>query len=792
MRNWNLTLNDPLELTLCNDARLGPTSYTNDQIWQLVCGIGEPPALAAQTTFGLRARSFRLFPIFILAERRISDPTIFYRPPVFHKLYPNFLLISFSPFEAIDVISEYWIPDCDSLACRLKITNTGNETVDLGVEWVALLSPNGGHRMAPLEIKAAQILHGKTNDLSPVVFTTGGSGTTVSPYPALISQHNLEPEKTLVLTLSQSSQSNGEDSFKKTQTIACRKWEAEIARIEMTNHSWLDIYTGDPDWDTAFYLAQKIACSFIHSPTPSLPGHSLILTRQPDFGYSLRGDGVDYGFLWNGQTPLDVYYLSGFLLPGAYEIIKDLLFNFVHIQNENGFIDLKPGLAGQRSRLLATPILAAIAWKLFHLDEDEKFLRKVYPHLLKFFETWFSDPHDRDTDGIPEWDHPTQMGFEEHPLFSYWFNWSQGVDITTTESPSLCSFLYNECQRLLQISAQINQLEKHQVFAITLERLTNKVNSMWSLAHQSYLYQDRDTHQSLSGEIIVQHFGPGLLEIQKKFPDPCRLSINLYCLGERTARPKISIHGIDSLGQNRDEQITYDHFRWHIGYGSLTGDFAYRQIDRIDIQDIQDDDNVIIRTIGYDFLDHTSLLPLWAGIPDQTQAEKLIQNTLTNPDSYWLPFGIPASPRPAENTANAGYKAVHMLYNSLIGEGLIRYGFREKAAELVRRLMPAVIHSLKEEKTFYQYYHAQTGQGFGERNTLNGLPPLGLFMDTLGIEILTSNRVKLQGINPYPWPVTVKYRGLSILRGKEKTVVTFPNGQSTTIEDPTPCTVALV
>jgi hypothetical protein len=38
-------------------------------------------------------------------------------------------------------------------------------------------------------------------------------------------------------------------------------------------------------------------------------------------------------------------------------------------------------------------------------------------------------------------------------------------------------------------------------------------------------------------------------------------------------------------------------------------------------------------------------------------------------------------------------------------------------------------------------------------------------------------------LNPYPWPVTVKYRGLTVLRQKEKTVVIFPDGQTVTVSD---------
>jgi hypothetical protein len=92
--------------------------------------------------------------------------------------------------------------------------------------------------------------------------------------------------------------------------------------------------------------------------------------------------------------------------------------------------------------------------------------------------------------------------------------------------------------------------------------------------------------------------------------------------------------------------------------------------------------------------------------------------------------------------------------------------------------MAAVVQNLKSEVAFQRYYQADTGHGVGERNALTGLAPLGLFLDTLGVRLISPSRVALTGINPFPWPVTVKYRGMTILRQREKTVVIFPDGQT--------------
>ena len=105
--------------------------------------------------------------------------------------------------------------------------------------------------------------------------------------------------------------------------------------------------------------------------------------------------------------------------------------------------------------------------------------------------------------------------------------------------------------------------------------------------------------------------------------------------------------------------------------------------------------------------------------------------------------------------------------------------------------MEPIVHSLKQNAAFRSSYHAGDGSGLGEKDALSGLAPLSLFLDTLGVHPISAHKVSIQGNNPFPWPVTVKYRGLTISRQKEKTVVIFPDGQTLAITDPAPRIVSL-
>ncbi len=480
-----------------------------------------------------------------------------------------------------------------------------------------------------------------------------------------------------------------------------------------------------------------------------------------------------------------------FFPPGAVEFVKGLLKNYLAIQNDDGFIDWKPGLAGQQSFILSTPILAAIAWKIYSICADDAFIADIFPGLLKFFRTWFFPRRDRDGDGIPEWDHLSQAGLEVHVAYSRWQRWSAGTDISSAESPSLNAFLYQECQCLIQMAkiignpAQVADLERDS------ERLRLAVEIAFDVNRGRYQDVDRDTHFSTHSEPIAERLGPGIIEINRKFEHPIRPLIHIFSENQTSRRPRLIIHGISASGQPRLEKVMEERFKWFSGRGVFTGERVYQVLEKIEIGDIHEDDHVMIFSAGYDHCDLTSLLPLWAGIPDEERAKILIEQTIHNPNLFWRPAGLPVSLEPPSDPDAVLCQSANMIWNTLIGEGLVRYGFREIAADLVSRLMIGVIKNLKQDNAFRQYYHAETGMGLGEKNTLQGLAPLSLFMETLGVRLLSNQKVILTGYNPFPWPVTVKYRGLTVLRLKDKSTVIFPDGQAVAIDNPAAQIVSL-
>ena len=105
MRTWNLKFDDPYSITIAADGRIGETNYLDDQIWEFSSSSGDPSALAVYTTYGLRARSMRLFPRFTIGNKSVINPDNFFLKLEINIILPNYLKLTFSPFEDIDVIA---------------------------------------------------------------------------------------------------------------------------------------------------------------------------------------------------------------------------------------------------------------------------------------------------------------------------------------------------------------------------------------------------------------------------------------------------------------------------------------------------------------------------------------------------------------------------------------------------------------------------------------------------------------------------------------------------------------
>ena len=793
MRDWSLRLGDPLHLTLAADARLTKPDYPNDHIWEVELGSNDPErsAVGITTTFGSRARSMRLFLRFTEDGNSLTDPNTFASKPSLRRFYPNFLTLDFVPFENLQTTADFWVPESHSVAGRVTLVNKTTTVRNIQLEVCAALAHLDGQSIIPTQQQLVNILAGQTSGIAPVIFMTGGPKHGPGPHASLILELELGPGATRTISFAEAALDTIPEGFDLARKTAARAWQAELARIEMLDASQtLDIRTGDPEWDATLAFSQKAAHA-LFMQSDQLPYPSFVQARHSDHGHSNKGDGTDYPPAWNGQFVLDAYYLAS-ILNVVPQVAKNLILNFLATQNEDGEVDGKPGIAGQRGRFLAMPILSSMAWKYYQTTQDQDFLSDVFPKLVKFFWSWFSGTHDRNRDGTPEWDHILQTGLEDNPLFDVWNPWSQGMDVSFVHSPSLESMLYREALTLIRIGKKLGKPnEETALIFAQADKLKESLDTSWNSRISYYSYRDRETGVMTEPKVIAKRKGDGSMRPKFESETPVRLLVEIQTKSPAAKRPEVEISEYFTKSKGETEVIAGHQFQWRTGGLVATTQMTWQRVGRISVVGLEENDKINIKIVDMTGEDITLGLPLWAGALEQQRAYAMIGRNLMTADRFDRPFGMPSMPTVPDKDAEQIALSVSLPWNLLLAEGLLAYGFRAEATRLTAHIMNAIIQNLKQNRAFYQRYHAEKGTGIGERNSLTGFAPVGLFMQALGVTIFSGTRVKLEGRNLFPFAVTIKYKGLSIARGQEQTTVTFANGESVIVKDETPCIVEM-
>lgn len=764
-------------LELACDARLQHPDYVDDHIWEIRVGGGEPPAISAATTYGLRARQMRLFPRFCRDGRWLSDPSEFAEDVHVQRCFPNYAAVLCTPYPSIDVELEFWVPESHLLCGRIHLTNHTTQEQSIDLELAAQLILAGkGEAIAIWEQVVSPVLKGETEGLYPVLFMTGGPAAGSGTFPALMLHSTLQPAASRVVTWALATCREAGESFEQARLATARNWEAELTRITRTNASHaIEINSGNPEWDTIFALSQKAARSLVMGPEAGLPYPSFVSARRPDNGYSPKVTGTDYQHLWNGQAPLSAYYLSMYALPADLEFRRQLVMNFLATQASSGDIDNKPGLAGQRSRMQAAPFLCQLAWNSHAPGDATAWLEEVFDPLYRYLQAWFKPTRDRDGDGLPEWDHLQQMAFEDHPTFSRAENGGEGLEIHTAEDPALLTLLYLECKALQKMAGLQGDSTSLAWLEEIAKRLKEAVETSWDADSAAFLLQDRDLHKSTHGSILGTMSGSGRLVVTDQDDLPARLLIHIKAATENTRNPRINVHG-ERDGQEASEEITARSVFWVHNQAWITTEGTFERISEVELHGLDPRDDVSISTADLTRISLASFLPLLAGLATPDQVERMVSSHLANPAGFALPYGMPVTAT-KEDKAAGGWRTC-LPWNALIIEGLLESGQPVTAADLFRNMMEGIRNMLLLEGRFQGRYNALTGQPGGDANMLGNLAPVGLYLKLAGISIYTPQKVFIGDGYPFDDPITVQYQGIEIRRSRVGTTVIFADGQA--------------
>jgi hypothetical protein len=786
MRTWALGPDDPHERMLAADALAGPTDYLNDHIWEIHWQAGRPPALSIETTYARRARAMRIFAAFTADGPTVSDPSAFAQPPAIRCFLPSWMKIAFAPFEGIEVEAEYWVPGSHTLAGRLRLSNTTPRFQTLRVVLFATLEPlEGGRGMSGGSRAGAALLEGRTGDLCPVAFLAGGAAHIAGAVPGLELTVDLAPHAARPVMWSSAAEGTVESSFEAARDLAGRTWDAEIARLERLHSGWVDVQTGDPDWDAALALSQKAGLGAFVGPTRAFPAPSLVSMRTPDHGHSASNDGADHDDTWSGIDAGTMAYVAQQVVYAAPGHVRGLIDNHLTTQEPGGAVDGRPGAGGQRGGFLCPPRLAHLAWEVFQRTGDEAFLRDAFPRLLLFLNYWFSK--EREALGYPSlaWDHVRQADADLKPALAMGVAWGESADPRHVLHPDLAAYLAQETRALLNMAGAVQETWAQPDLQQRWLELKQAVSEMWSSTDGSFHYIDRDTHRATPGRLLGS--GRGALDLRPKgtFDPPIRVQIRLGVSEGHARRTRVSIEGLGANGRNRREQLGVRDFRWLWDRGVAESQTTYSRLERIRIEGIDDGAEVEVRSPDLRRQDLPLLMPVWAGLAEGAIASS-VKTTLMDPDRYGRPQGWPLVP--ADDPAYApespgGPWVVSMPLQEALGAALVNAGYQAEAREVLDRLMASIIEGLKRDGAFSEAYHPERPAGWGRRGHVAGIAPLSLFLKVAGIGLLQPDRIELSGRHPFPWPVTVRWRGLAIERGPEGTRVTFPDGQAAFVED---------
>jgi hypothetical protein len=753
--SWNRDLPESFYLTAEN--RFTSFDSSQNQGWILHKNRGNPPALVIQPDLNDSSGHYRIFPCFTEGTQTVFFLGDFVQPPKLKDFLVNLVEYSFSPLDKIRVTVINWVPDPAVICGMIKLKNQSNRTRTIRLDLAGHLTLQApGKRMSARDHNGREILAGQLGDTHPALFMSGSTQAGKGPFPCLSSELIIIPEEELEIRwVSALGVSQGE-SLDLIDNLIQMNWAGEISRLKIQEQSHLEIITGDPDWNFAFKLSQKEAAGY--------------MSRHFSQGDSSLNSK-------HGLSPFEALYLLDVLTPIDPQAVNKILDRVLSAVREDGILPERR--CATFTSLPAVPLAGELVWqasKIAPVHHQKKFLLEKLESLLNH---WFLPAYDQDGDGIPELAHPCQLNLvdfrppdsiPEDELFG---------DFPFIESPGLGTLLLNDLTRLGELQTSLGQNGTIDPAEIKRERLTNFLRESWDTNKSCFYNRDRDSHLTLPGRLISKDTGNGLHILRENMPHPTRIGFLIRGESMRGTIPdfQITLHGYDQIGNYRIEQIYPAQIRWLEKQGRAASECIYSRLDYIAVKGLAIDLYLTIYSPHTIQEDITMLLPLWGQDLDIQQADALINNTLTNQERFWSTFGI-------RTISDVDYSAIQLPWNILLGKGLLAHDKKSLAAELFSKLMKTILINLDDSGCFFSAYDAKTGIGRGIRNSLEGLIPIGFFLQVLGIQIINEREIEIEGDHPFPWPVVLRYRGMVIHRDKGQTRIDFPGEKSKIIRSP--------
>jgi hypothetical protein len=397
--------------------------------------------------------------------------------------------------------------------------------------------------------------------------------------------------------------------------------------------------------------------------------------KHNDTGIFTKPGPHQYPHQWNWDSALIALGFSHFDLPRAQLEVRSLLSgqwldgmlpHVVYHQAPSDYfphasfwqIESSPQAPGvPTSGITQPPLLATVVRRMHSRHSMPEFVQEVYPSLLRWHR-WLHTARDADNSGLACIIHPWESGTDDSP------RWLQLL--SSIQPEAVPEFQRGDTRYVPAVERPHRAEYERFIYLIDVFRNLH-YSPAELLAHSPFLVQD-----ILFNAILY------------------RADEDLRALAVEIGQPVDEMAGW--LGRMRS---SFDERFWDVER-ELYFDHDVRAGARIPVNTA------------------STFLPLFAGLPSQDQAQRLVEAHLLDPNEY-APAGeirhwvtTTAKNEPTWEARRYWRGPVWVIMNWFIIEGLRRYGYND-LAEVIRKDTLGLI----ESAGFREYYNPQDGSGCG-------------------------------------------------------------------------------
>ena len=735
-------------LLLWADIRFTPPYVWNDHCWEVCSSSGQPPSMSGATTYGLRASQMQVFPSFSLVDQVVRDPAQFFSQPEIQYYSTNFIALSFSPFQGIDVIYNIWVPNSQILMGEILFHNRTSETHTLGVEWQVNLAPlQEGSPMKHVQSGLTTVLQGECGGIFPVFYLPGDVIPSTSSTPGLAGKYLLMPFSGKQITWALASLSSPEASFQQARQYSSKTLDVEKLRIEMADKREMMIFSSDDKVIAqAMQLSRIRALQLVMPPQGNFPHPTFITARGVDKGYHSQADQIGINPEWSGQTLADIWLIMQTLLPGQANEIKGFIENSLSRQSENGRVDHRLSAGGAQTGHNALPMLARLVAELHPHLNDVPWLEDIYPRLMSSLRSWL----DFEPGGQPRvkgLTHPAQIGVSLCDEKDSQFASNLWIGFHTNSNFFILTLLIREITYLLQISRWLQRHEEIEWLDSTRKKLLSKAMQLWDGKRGVFHKPVSSEGQIRAGTVIHVYKRNGSYKPKQKLPFAEKLYMRVTGEIRLTSGFSCAIKGLNGdvpleITVRQPDTLAIGSSRVFVSEQEFTF------IESVEIKGLPTGLSIEIGQPSDEQPGIIQLLSLYAGLLTPREADLMLRNIRVR--DYFGEEGV--TMLPAKENNQALFVPSNML--GMIIEGLLDYA----KVRLAEQVFDHHFFTQRTNKRELSQRLMNTAQW-----SVEDLVPARLFLKIRGVVMFTNREVILSHfIKQKKDSVTVQYNKIEL------------------------------